>query len=266
MLDINDLIGKITCADCMDILKQLPDKCIDLVLTDCPYRIVSGGCTTGTYGNGEGHTPSGMLSKRKIGCGNQAYKWETPGQLENLQNVKAGKLFKFNDIDFEVWLPEVFRVLKDNTHCYIMINARNLAELQTKAENVGFDFQQIIIWDKGNATPNRYYLNAYEMILMLRKGYAKNINNMGTKNILRVSNIIGGKFHPTEKPVELMQILISNSTNENDLVLDPFSGSSLVALACHNLKRRFICIEKDKEYWQKSCERLKAVQAQLTLF
>lgn len=55
-------------------------------------------------------------------------------------------------------------------------------------------------------------------------------------------------------------------SNENDLILDCFSGSGTTAIACHNLKRRFICIEKDFEYWQASCERLKNAQAQLKLF
>jgi site-specific DNA-methyltransferase (adenine-specific) len=57
---------------------------------------------------------------------------------------------------------------------------------------------------------------------MLRKGAARSINNMGCKNILRVKNIIGKKDHPTEKPVELNKILIENSSNEGDTVLDPF--------------------------------------------
>ena len=105
-----------------------------------------------------------------------------------------------------------------------MINPRNLKELQQSAEDAGFIFQNLIVWDKGNSVPNKYYLNAYELILMLRKGKAKNINNMGTKNILRVPNIIRTKKHPTEKPAELMQILVENSSNPGDTVLDPFMG------------------------------------------
>lgn len=60
--------------------------------------------------------------------------------------------------------------------------------------------------------------------------------------------------------------MIKTYTNEGDLVLDCFSGSGTTAIACHNLKRRFICIEKDKEYYEKSVERLKVEQAQLQLF
>lgn len=234
-------INRIINSDCLDILKQLPDKCVDLVCTDCPYKVVSGGCSGKSL-----FTPSKYLN--------------------NAKEVSQGKMFKENDILFQDWLPEVYRVLKDNTHCYVMINGRNLAELQKQAEKVGFIFQQLLVWEKGNAMPNCWYLNACEFILMLRKGKAKKINNKATKNILKIKNIIGNKCHPTEKPVDLMKILISNSSQENEIVLDPFSGSSPVAVACKELKRRFICIEKDPEYWKASCERLEQAQRQQTLF
>ena len=74
------------------------------------------------------------------------------------------------------------------------------------------------------------------------------------------------KIHPTQKPVKLFMWLLNRETNENDLILDCFSGSGTTAIACNRLKRRFICIEKDSEYWEKSCERLKAEQAQMQLF
>ena len=231
--------------DCLLVLKEIPDESIDCVVTDCPYHIVSGGCTTGAYGN-----PSGVL--------NHDYKQdcEKSSSQDSITYTRQGKLFKHNDIKFEDWLPEVYRILKQDTHCYIMINPRNLAELQTKAEKVGFKFQQIIIWFKNNATPNRYYLNSYEMILMLRKGKAKNINNMGTKNVLQINNIIGNKKHPTEKPVELMEILIDNSTNKGDLVLDPFMGAGSTGIACKNLNRDFIGIEIDEKYFKIAEERI----------
>lgn len=225
--------------DCLVALKEIPDESIDCVVTDCPYHIVQGGCTTGLYGN-----PSGVLNH------------DYTKTNDDTEYTRQGKIFKHNDIKFEEWLPEVYRVLKQDTHCYIMVNARNLAELQTKAEKVGFKFQNILIWFKNNATPNRYYLNAYEMILMLRKGKAKNINNMGTKNVLQINNIIGNKKHPTEKPVELMEILIENSTVGGDIVLDPFMGAGSTGVACKNLDRDFIGIEIDEKYYKIAEERI----------
>ena len=262
-MEIKDLENKIINADCMDILKQLPDKCIDLVLTDCPYKIISGGCTTGIYENKRYDTTSGVLA---IGCGRCAKKWETVGQLdENYKNIKSGKMFDNNEIKFEDWLPEIYRVLKDNTHCYIMVNGRNLAELQKQAEKVGFKYQNLLVWEKGNATPNKFYLNACEFILMLRKGGERWINNMGTKTILKVPNIIGGKIHPTEKPVSLMRVLIENSTKKDEIILDPFAGSSPVAIACKQLNRKYICIELDEKYYEASVKRLEEEQRQLDL-
>jgi len=254
--------------DCLNILKNIPDESIDLIVTDCPYHIVSGGCTTGTYGNGNGifqKETGGILSKRVVGKNKQGYILEGTKHIalfgilndnDATTYTKQGKLFKHNDIKFSEWLPELYRVIKPSTHIYIYINARNLKELQIEAEKVGFIFQQLIVWKKNNATPNRYYLNNAEFILMMRKGNAKNINNMGTKNILEVKNIIGKKIHPTEKPVELNEILISNSSNEGDLVLDPFMGSGSSGVACKKLNRDFIGIEIDEKYFNIAKERI----------
>ena len=76
----------------------------------------------------------------------------------------------------------------------------------------------------------------------------------------------GERIHPTQKPLKLFETILSDYSKENDLVLDCFSGSGTTAVACHNLKRRFICIEKDPEYWKASCERLEQAQRQQTLF
>lgn len=72
-------------------------------------------------------------------------------------------------------------------------------------------------------------------------------------------------IHPTQKPLELFEKILTYYSNENDLILDCFSGSGTTAVACHNLKRRFICIEKDYDYWKASVERLQNAQAQMKL-
>lgn len=223
--------------DCLNVLKNIEDESIDCVVTDCPYHIVSGGCTNIPRQDETG----GILNKRNTFT--QA-------------NAKTGKLFDNNEIEFKDWLPDIYRVLKQGTHCYIMINARNLKELQQEAENVGFEFQNILIWYKQNATPNRYYLNAYEMILMLKKGNARNINNMGCKNVLEIANILDGKTQPTEKPVRLNEILIANSTNKGEVVLDPFMGTGSCGVAAKKLGRDFIGIEIDEKYYNIAKDRI----------
>jgi site-specific DNA-methyltransferase (adenine-specific) len=102
-------------------------------------------------------------------------------------------------------------------------------------------------------------MNSCEFILFLRKGKAKRINNLGSKTILKVDNV-RGKLHPTQKPVELMKILIENSSNEGDVVLDPFMGSGSTGVACLNTNRNFIGIELDKNYFEIAKERLNDVE------
>ena len=76
----------------------------------------------------------------------------------------------------------------------------------------------------------------------------------------------GKRIHPTQKPLNLFQKILQDFSKENDLILDCFSGSGTTAVACHNLNRRFICIEKDPDYWAKSVKRLEEVQQQISIF
>ena len=223
--------------NCLEVLEKLPNNSIDLVVTDCPYRV----STSGKPSKNSKKLCGGILSQTN-------------------ELAKNGKLFTHNDIKFSEWLPLVYNKLKDNTHCYIFINGRNLAELQREAEKVGFKYQQLLVWDKGNATPCHYYMNAVEYILMLRKGNARDIKNMGTKNILRIHNIMGNKLHPTEKPSSLMGILITNSSNKDDVVLDPFMGSGSCGVACAETGRRFIGCEIDKKYFDVTVDRMESLK------
>lgn len=213
-------------GNCLDIIKTLPDESIDLIVTDPPYKCISGG---------KPHLknqPSGILSKND------------------------GKIFEHNNISPEEYFGELYRILKDESHCYIMTNTINIEKMLTIAREVGFGLHNILIWKKNNATPNRWYMKNCEYILFLRKGKAKTINNVGTKQVLEVDNIIGTKVHPTQKPVELMKILIENSSNENDIVLDPFMGSGSTGVACLYTKRKFIGIEIDKQYFNIAQEQI----------
>lgn len=203
----------------------------DLVVTDPPYKIVSGGCTT------KKNAMTGVLKQGE-------------------KNTKRGSLFEENDIQFGDWLPEIYRVLKDGTHCYVMSNGRNLHSLYNAGVNAGFKYQNLLVWDKGNVTPNRYYMNRCEFIMMFRKGKARSINNMGCSTLLTVPNIIGRKQHPTEKPVDLMKILIENSSNEGEIVIDPFAGAGSTLVAASLLNRHYIGFELDETYFNIAQNRL----------
>ena len=178
-------------------------------------------------------------------------------------NIKGSdkKSSILNDIKFEEWLPEVYRVLKDNSHCYIWTNDKNLADLQKEAEKVGFRLHNILIWKKNNSTPNRWYMKNCEFILFLYKGKAKPIKNKGASQFLEYRNKNGKeKLHPTEKPVDLIKELIYNSSNENDIVLDCFMGSGTTAVSCIKEKRNYIGFEINKDFYNTCLKRIKEVK------
>ena len=206
--------------DCMEGLKMLLDASIDLVVTDPPYRGISGG------NKKHEHSPSGILTKND------------------------GKVFKYNTIKVTEWLPEVYRVLKEDGECYIMINALNMEEYLRTCREVGFKLHNILVWEKNNVTPNRWYMKNGEFVLYLYKGHAKPINNCGSKQVHSFNNITGNKVHPTQKPVEMMKFYIENSSQHGDTVLDPFFGSGSVGKACKETGRNFIGFEIDEHYYE----------------
>ena len=129
----------------------------------------------------------------------------------------------------------------------------------------------LLIWHKVNAVPlvNKKYHDNVEFSIC---GRDKNscFNNLSVSEKSKVISMPypdnKNRIHPTEKPLQLIELLLRTKSNENNLILDCFSGSGVTAVACHNLKRRFICIEKDYGYWKASVERLENAQAQLRLF
>lgn len=82
---------------------------------------------------------------------------------------------------------------------------------------------------------------------------------MGTSNFIQIPNI-KDKFHPTQKPVDLMKVLIENSSNENDIVMDCFMGSGSTGVACLETNRGFIGIEIDKKYYDIAVERIQEIE------
>lgn len=226
-------------GDCLEVMEFISDESVDCIVTDPPYKITSGGCTVTPNKN----EPKGIFNRR-----DKRKDWA--------DNARKGKMFNHNEIEFEDWVPHIYRVLKNGTHAYIMTNDRNMHELLTICKHNKLRLVNILAWKKNNVTPNRYYMKNLEFIVMVRKGKAKTINNPGSKQCIEVDNIIGGKLHPTEKPVKVMEILISNSTNPGEVVLDPFIGSGTTAIACINTGRQYIGIEKDEEYYEIAKKRI----------
>ena len=285
MKDINQIIH----GDCIEILKELPDRSIDLIILDPPYW---------------------KVIKQKWD-----YKWRS---VEDYVNWCME------------WLPEISRVIKISGSLYLFGYLRNLFYLYEPIINLGFNFRQQIIIDKGikaiggRATKNyKMFPNVTETLLffiynsrpfikkLLKKRQkelglsALEINKkLGVKsngggmwslytgnNILAqiptqemweklqdvlefeypyqdiapIFNIEMGitdvwsdinfyqekRYHPTQKPVKLLERIIKASSIENMIVLDPFIGSGSTALACLNLNRNYIGIEKEEQYINK---------------
>ena len=152
-------------------------------------------------------------------------------------------------------MPLLYKVLKNDSHAYVMSNFLNLEEMFAEARNAGFRIHNLLVWEKNNVTPSRWYMKNAEFTLFLYKGRAKKINDVGSKMVHKFNNI-RNKLHPTEKPVELMELYVKNSSKIGDFVLDPFMGSGSTGIACKNLNRNFIGIEKDEYYFNVAKRRL----------
>ena len=149
----------------------------------------------------------------------------------------------------------LYRVLKEGSHCYIMTNTLNLREYLNLAEKVGFKLHNLLVWEKNNKVTNRWYMKNGEYVLFLRKGPAKPINDCSCATIHQFDNV-RKKEHPTEKPVSLLKMYVTNSSQEGDTVLDPFCGSGSLAEACLLSNRKFVCIDIDEEFYQKTTNRV----------
>ena len=224
-------------GDCLNVIDKLIKNGIqvDLIITDPPYKTTKRGISS--------KTNTGGLVRSELG--------------------KQGKIFKHNDITPEEFIPKLYEILKPNSHCYIMTNHVNLQRMLNVATDCGFHFIKCLIWDKGNKIMGQCYMSQYEYILFLRKGKHKKINNCGTSDIISIpnkktKNNNGKNLHDTEKPVDLMKILIKNSSLEGDLVLDSFMGIGSTGIACMRTNRNFIGIELDENYFNIATQRIES--------
>lgn len=220
-------------GDCLEIMDKLIEKGvkIDCVVCDPPYKVTARG-----------------------NCGNSG------GMLKN-KKAMQGDIFDNNNCHVSEWMPRAYELLKDTGHCYIMTNHVNLFEYLKVAQECGFKFIKSLVWNKGNKIMGQFYMSQFEYILFFRKGGAIRINFCGTSDILEVPNKKqkdenGKNLHDTEKPVELMEILIKNSTQEKETVLDFAMGIGSTGVACKKLNREFIGIEIDKKYFKIAKKRI----------
>ena len=290
-------INQIINADCLDILKELPDKSIDLVLTDPPYLYTN--CEFDKNGFNEELFFKECYRVLKnnsfivfTGYGKSFYRWneicfsigfdfkeqgiwnktnistpflELPRAFENISILKKGNK-QLNGI----FIDSIEDAIVSESFVQLIQTCKRINSLLNTQLDLAKKFidKGIIELDKErhqkfNVCIGKDAKRADRGVMALKML----IKGKKQTNIFTVSkDSVYNNIHPTQKPVELLERLLKICSNENDLVLDCFSGSGTTAIACHNLKRRFICIERDTDYYNASVERLKDAQSQLKLF
>lgn len=223
---------KLINGDAIEFIHNIDNRSIDLIVTDPPYRIMARGLKS---------TTTGGMFKTDL--------------------TSRGKIFEHNEVEIKDYASEFYRILKDDCHCYVMTNNYNLIAMLNEFTSAGFHFIKSLIWDKQSKICGSFYMGQFEYILMFRKFDPRIINNCSTSDILSVpikklKDADGNNLHDTEKPVDLMKILIENSTNEGELVLDPFMGIGAAGVAALQLKRDFIGCEIDKKYYDIAVQRI----------
>lgn len=211
--------------DVRSVLPRLADNSIDCIVTDIPYRTISGGNVIGKNGPSVHGRPTGMLAKND------------------------GKVFEHNDIEFDEYMSDLFRVLRSPGHMWIFTNEMNRRVLEDSILRAGFKVHYLGGWVKNNVTPNRWGMKNCEPFFVCRKGPARSFYTPGLKQFIHRDNV-RGKVHPTEKPIGLMQDMVLASTHIGDTVLDPFMGAGSTGAAAIRLGRRFVGIEIDPEYYR----------------
>jgi len=213
-------------SDAVAFLRTLPTESVDLVVTDPAYESL------------EKHRAVGTTTRLKVSQGS-SNPW-----FAVFPNVRFGELFE-----------EVHRVLKRDTHFYLMCDQETAFIAKPIAEQAGFKFWKPLVWDKISIGMGYHYRARYEFILFFEKG-KRRLADLGIADVLDVPRIRGG--YPAEKPSALSQIFIGQSSNEGDLVVDPFMGSGSVGVAALTLGRRFAGNDVAEEALRVSRERLLA--------
>ncbi|MFM4838328.1 DNA-methyltransferase [Aeromonas sp. 94A] len=194
--------------DAVEWLKSIDSESIDLFITDPPYE--------------------SLEKHRKIGT------------TTRLKESKASSNQWFNIFPndrFEELFKEIYRVLKKNSHFYLFCDQETMFIAKPLAEKAGFKFWKPIVWDKKTIGMGYHYRARYEFILFFEKGKRK-LNNLGIPDILEYKRVIRG--YPTEKPVELLEVLISQSSDVGQLVVDSFFGSGSTLIAANKLSRAYL--------------------------
>ena len=211
---------KIYLGDCLEVMDQLIVQGIkvDAIVTDPPYGI------------------NFQSNHRK----------EKYGLLKNDNNLEfLGEYFK-----------KCNKIMKDNTHIYCFCSWHNIDKFKIYFEKY-FKLKNIIVWEKNNTSMGDLkgsYAPKHEFILYGHKGRRLR-NGFRYADIIK-ANRTGNKLHPTQKPVDLLEVFIKQSTDNDEIILDGFMGSGSTGVACMNTSRRFVGVELDENYFNIAKQRI----------
>lgn len=206
---------QLTQGDAVAWLRALPSSSVDLVVTDPPYESL------------EKHRAVGTTTRLKHS------KASSNDWFTIFPNARFPELF-----------AEIYRVLKKDTHFYLFCDPETMFVAKPLAEAAGFKFWKPLIWDKMSIGMGYHYRARYECVLFFEKGKRK-LHDLGIADIIQSKRISGG--YPAEKPPEVSEVLIKQSTDTHQLVVDPFMGSGSVGVAAIRNGRNFrgndLCLE-----------------------
>ena len=226
--------------DCFEYLKGIKDNSVDLALIDPPYEV-----------------------SRKTNF--------MSGEAKGKKSDKLRVSMDFGDWDsgftgLDIVIKEIYRVLKRGGTLICFYDLWKITTLREYFENANFKQIRFIEWVKTNPVPLNskinYLTNAREVAVVGVKGSKPTFHSEYDNGIYEYPICHEkGRFHPTQKPLVLVEDLIVKHSNEGDLVLNCFAGSGTVAVAAYNQGRNFIGCELSKEYYEKSIDRLLSVSA-----
>ena len=227
---------EISRGDCYKLIKKIPDKSIDLILTDPPYNL-------------KPYSTGNLKCKWRKDFNNDIADWDG----ENLNIPFLKKEFK--------------RILKPKGNIFIFTTYNLLGKFHELFDPI-FDTFQIMVWHKTNPPPKlrkTSFLNSCELICcMWNKGHTWNFKSQKEMHNFFESPICMGKErlkHPTQKPVKLLKYIVEIASLPGHIVLDPFMGVGSTGEACLELNRGFIGFEIEKEYFKMAKQRLKNINS-----
>lgn len=212
--------------DAVGWLRDQPAESIDLLITDPAYESL------------EKHRAIGTTTRLKHS------KASSNDWFKIFPNARFGELF-----------GEIHRVLRRDSHFYLLCDAETMFVAKPIAEAAGFKFWKPLVWDKCTIGMGYHYRARYELILFFEKG-KRRLNDLGIADIISIPRIRGG--YPAEKPPELAEALIRQSSQPGDQVADPFMGAGSVGIAAARLERRFLGNDLNPEAVRIAAQRLAA--------